>query len=294
LYDPETGERLPGADTRTKITIIDDDKPGKFGFSSRFLKVSAKDKIAKLKVLRQQGTDGQITIKFKTNEMGNAEIKATPNVDFIPVSGTIVFEQGENEKEVIVPILERESLEERGDQFEIELLEPSGGATLGKKSKATVEIAGDTEIVRKAKGIEDIINMVQKDQNVTWGHQFKNAILLSPQIDENGIIDEITGWEAALHFLCIGWKVLFATVPPAKHWHGWPSFLISLIFIGCLTAIVGEFAALLGCVMTLKQSLTAISIVALGTSLPDTFASRQATIQSDNADVAIGNITGSN
>jgi solute carrier family 8 (sodium/calcium exchanger) len=46
--------------------------------------------------------------------------------------------------------------------------------------------------------------------------------------------------------------------------------------------------------MTLKQSLTAISIVALGTSLPDTFASRQAAIQAPTADVAIGNITGSN
>jgi len=210
------------------------------------------------------------------------------------VSGTVIFEQGENEKEIIIPILERESLEERGDQFEVEIFEPTGGATLSKKNIAIVEVAGDTEVVRKAKGIEDIIKLVQKEQNLSWGQQFKHACLLSPQVDENGVIDDITGWEAAIHFLSIGWKVLFACIPPARYWKGWPSFVLSLVFIGLVTAIVGEFAALLGCVMTLKQSLTAISIVALGTSLPDTFASRQAAIHSDNADVAIGNITGSN
>ena len=72
IYDPETGERLPGSDTRTKITIIDDDKPGKFGFSSRLLHVCAEDKVAKLKILRQQGTDGQIQLKFRSQEIENA------------------------------------------------------------------------------------------------------------------------------------------------------------------------------------------------------------------------------
>jgi len=36
IYDPETGDRLDGSDTKTKITIIDDDQPGKFGFVSRY------------------------------------------------------------------------------------------------------------------------------------------------------------------------------------------------------------------------------------------------------------------
>lgn len=40
--------------------------------------------------------------------------------------------------------------------------------------------------------------------------------------------------------------------------------------------------------------LTAITFVAMGTSMPDTFASRTATLLSKNADDAIGNITGSN
>ena len=42
------------------------------------------------------------------------------------------------------------------------------------------------------------------------------------------------------------------------------------------------------------MSLTAITFVALGTSLPDTFASKAAAVGEKYADNAIGNITGSN
>ena len=41
-------------------------------------------------------------------------------------------------------------------------------------------------------------------------------------------------------------------------------------------------------------SLTGIFLVALGTSLPDTFASIIAIREDDNADNAVGNVTGSN
>lgn len=49
---------------------------------------------------------------------------------------------------------------------------------------------------------------------------------------------------------------------------------------------------MLGCVVGLKTSVTGITIIALGTSLPDTFASRTAAIQDEHADAAIGNVTG--
>jgi len=46
--------------------------------------------------------------------------------------------------------------------------------------------------------------------------------------------------------------------------------------------------------MYIKPSITAITFVALGTSLPDTFASMQAAIGDNYADNSIGNVTGSN
>jgi solute carrier family 8 (sodium/calcium exchanger) len=64
--------------------------------------------------------------------------------------------------------------------------------------------------------------------------------------------------------------------------------------IGAVTAIVGEYANLFGCVMGVKPSITAITFVALGTSLPDTFASMAAAQAEKYADAAVGNVTGSN
>jgi solute carrier family 8 (sodium/calcium exchanger) len=69
---------------------------------------------------------------------------------------------------------------------------------------------------------------------------------------------------------------------------------MALAMIGLVTAVVGEIATVFGCVIGLKQSITAITFVALGTSLPDTFASMTAAKSSDSADDAVGNVTGSN
>lgn len=66
LYDPETGVRLLGEDTRTVITILDDDKPGIFGFETRTAKVRAKDEKIRLRVMRLDGCDDDVLIKFKT------------------------------------------------------------------------------------------------------------------------------------------------------------------------------------------------------------------------------------
>lgn len=55
LYDLKTKKRLPGEDTRTTVTILDDDKPGIFGFEVRAVKVRAKDEKVRLKVLRLDG-----------------------------------------------------------------------------------------------------------------------------------------------------------------------------------------------------------------------------------------------
>merc|ERR1712166_474971 len=75
---------------------------------------------------------------------------------------------------------------------------------------------------------------------------------------------------------------------------GWLCFLVALIFIGGVTAILGDMASLLGCCMGMPDDITAITLVALGTSLPDTFASKVSAQQDENADNSIGNVTGSN
>lgn len=97
-----------------------------------------------------------------------------------------------------------------------------------------------------------------------------------------------------MHFMTIGWKLVFSIIPPPHMCGGWACFVVSLCMIGAVTYIVGEIAGLFGCVLNIPPAITAITFVALGTSLPDTFASMVAASQEKYADSAIGNVTGSN
>ena len=97
--------------------------------------------------------------------------------------------------------------------------------------------------------------------------------MLHPTKNEDGDIVDVEPLDAMVHFICIGWKLLFAIVPPPHMWNGWACFLGALTMIGLCTYVVGEFANLFGCVLGIETSVTAITFVALGTSLPDTFAS---------------------
>merc|ERR1712060_133946 len=92
----------------------------------------------------------------------------------------------------------------------------------------------------------------------------------------------------------MGWKLLFACVPPVDYCGGWLCFACSLMMIAIVTAIVGDMANLVGCTLGIKPEITAITFVALGTSLPDTFASKTAATMDPYADASIGNVTGSN
>ena len=51
-------------------------------------------------------------------------------------------------------------------------------------------------------------------------------------------------------------QIIFALIPPAGMWGGWPCFFVSLGMIGLLTAIVGDLANIFGCLVGLKPSVT--------------------------------------
>jgi solute carrier family 8 (sodium/calcium exchanger) len=118
--------------------------------------------------------------------------------------------------------------------------------------------------------------------------------MLHPTKKENGEIDDVTCCEAFIHFIAIGWKVLFACVPPPHYIGGWACFIVSLIFMGFVTALLAEVANLWSCIFGIKIGLTAITIIVFGTSIPDALASRSAANKGRYADESIGVITGSN
>lgn len=54
--------------------------------------------------------------------------------------------------------------------------------------------------------------------------------------------------------------------------NGWLCFVCSILVIGILTAFIGDFASHFGCTSGIKDTVTAISFVALGTSVPGMFS----------------------
>ncbi|XP_008419298.1 sodium/calcium exchanger 1a isoform X3 [Poecilia reticulata] len=128
----------------------------------------------------------------------------------------------------------------------------------------------------------------------SWREQFVEAITVSSGGDDDDEEKMPSCFDYVMHFLTVFWKLLFAFVPPTDYWNGWACFVISIFVIGMLTAIIGDLASHFGCTVGLKDSVTAVVFVALGTSVPDTFASKVSAIQDQYADASIGNVTGSN
>mmetsp|Transcript_36809 Transcript_36809/g.103850 ORF Transcript_36809/g.103850 Transcript_36809/m.103850 type:complete len:603 (-) Transcript_36809:276-2084(-) len=139
-----------------------------------------------------------------------------------------------------------------------------------------------------ASGLGRCVIAPWKSLKASYIEQFREAVR------PGGEGDTLTGTDCMMHFLTIFWKVIFCVIPPPHLGGGWPCFLVALIVIGAVVVLVGEIAGLFGCVVGLSKGMTAITFVALGTSLPDTFASKVAAVQEDTADAALGNITGSN
>jgi solute carrier family 8 (sodium/calcium exchanger) len=159
-----------------------------------------------------------------------------------------------------------------------------GGAD---KAVATVTIISDEAVRNKVDELAALMAFNADDAALsasTWKEQFFEAF----EYEGTSALDML------MYLLALPWKVAFAFTPPPRITGGILCFFVTLAFIGLLTALIGDLAAHMGCCMGLKPSITAITFVALGTSLPDTFASRTAAKSEPYADASIGNITGSN
>lgn len=188
--------------------------------------------------------------------------------------------------------------EEKDEYFEVLLSSANNGAKLGKIRRTMVTITNDDDYNTAMSKLIDRIKINRDGLSLhreAWLDQFKQAMEVdSSKEDENGEASVLTLLDYVLHVASFFWKVLFAVIPPVAIWGGWLTFICSLTAIGLITALVGDVATTFGCLVGLKPAVNAITFVALGTSLPDLFASRTAARMERYADNAIGNVTGSN
>ncbi|XP_043931723.1 sodium/calcium exchanger 1-like [Protopterus annectens] len=310
---------LGSAHTAT-VTIFDDDHAGIFTFESESMRVSESIGIMHVKVLRTSGARGKVVVPYKTLE-GTAKA----GEDFEEVSGKLEFQNDETVKNIEIHIIDDEEYEknknffiELGDPVLVEVGQKQGDsnenrpvpheadeehiAKMGCPSLA--ELSKVEVIIEESYEFKSTVDKLIKKTNLalvvgssSWREQFVSAVTVSAGDDD----EEDSGEEKLpscfdyiMHFLTVFWKVLFAFVPPTEYWNGWACFIVSITLIGVLTAITGDLASHFGCTVGLKDSVTAVVFVALGTSIPDTFASKVAAIQDQYADASIGNVTGSN
>lgn len=247
-----------------------------------------------LTVRRKDGC-GPVSCKYITEDGCAVE-----GHDYEGLEGELHFEPHEMTKELVISILESCSYNHKLD-FRSILFEATGGAHFDAQTDGGEESCVVTLVITPQEVAKDLRARTMRALGVNWqktqkGHenwkdQFINALLVNGGDDEAG---PPSGFQWALHLLTLPWKVVFAMIPPVDYCGGWLCFYISLCFIGMVTALISDLAGLVGCVLDLPDFVTAITLVALGTSLPDTFASKAAAEQDPYADASIGNVTGSN
>uniref|UniRef100_A0A673M6Z6 Sodium/calcium exchanger 3-like n=1 Tax=Sinocyclocheilus rhinocerous TaxID=307959 RepID=A0A673M6Z6_9TELE len=302
------------------VTILDDDHAGIFTFESESMHVSESVGIMEVKVLRTSGARGTVIIPFRTVEglaKGGGE-------DFEDAYGELEFKNDETCKTIQVKIIDDEEYE-KNKNFYLELAEPRmvdmslqkdipdrklsseeeearriaemGKPVLGEHAKIEIIIEESYEFKSTVDKLIKKTNLALVVGTNSWREQFMEAITVSAgdeDEDEGGEERLPSCFDYVMHFLTVFWKVLFACVPPTEYWNGWACFIVSIVIIGLLTAVIGDLASHFGCTIGLKDSVTAVVFVALGTSIPDTFASKVAAVQDSYADASIGNVTGSN
>merc|ERR1719235_949045 len=157
-----------------------------------------------------------------------------------------------------------------------------------------VIVQSDPQMAKRNQDLMDGMKAAKEDEKISssdYKEQFVAALDCGGSKEDQA---ESSWGDMLSHIIVLPWKVLFALCPPAEWGAGYPCFVTSLFMIGLVTAFVGDLAAHFGCAIGISDSLTAITVVALGTSLPDTFASKQAAMEDPYADASVGNVTGSN
>ncbi|XP_045502939.1 sodium/calcium exchanger 3 isoform X1 [Colias croceus] len=297
------------------VVILDDDHSGVFSFPQRDYELTESVGTYELKVMRTAGARGKVKISYNTED-GTAKSGA----QYEPAEGHIIFENNETEKFIPLHIVEEDSYE-KDVLFYVNLGEPELIGDRHKPMQTGREVSHlttlpENEVVVAMMGLPKAGEITRAQLRIKESKEFKNTVDKLVQRANASIIigtsswkeqfaealtassdnaDEPPSWlDYIMHILTLFWKIIFAFVPPTDIGGGYVCFVVSIICIGLVTAVIGDVASHFGCTLGIKDSVTAIVFVALGTSIPDTFASKVAAIQDKHADASVGNVTGSN
>merc|ERR1739846_134036 len=209
------------------------------------------------------------------------------------MEGELIFNNEETSKTISLEITDEESYEKNlimyvsigeprqiaegieGEGIDYSILDAKNPEDLTEEEKVALlgrPCRGDNSRImiriRESKEFKSSVDkMMQKSSNAmmvgssSWLDQFTDAFTVQADDDEEEGEEGEEGEEKMpscgdyiMHFLTLPWKLIFAFIPP--------------------TALANGY----------------ITFVALGTSVPDTFASKTAAIEDETADNSVGNV----
>ncbi|XP_055851754.1 sodium/calcium exchanger 3 isoform X3 [Episyrphus balteatus] len=311
------------------VMILDDDHCGIFAFANKEHEVVESVGTYDMKVQRFSGARGKVVVPYWTED-GTARA----GKDYEPLQGELVFENNQSEKFLNLAIIEEGAYEKdvvfyvNIGEPQIAADDELAGLIQAAEAKRPEELTEEDKLallgrpkpgdcvraelrIKESKEFKNTVDKLVQKANASlllgtssWKEQFTEALTVSAGDDddgeggggggEDGEEPSPTCGDYIMHFLTVFWKVLFAFIPPTDIAGGYLCFVVSISCIGVVTAVIGDVASHFGCTLGIKDAVTAICFVALGTSIPDTFASKVAAIQDKHADASVGNVTGSN
>ena len=196
------------------ITTLNDDEPGTFQFKQRHFFVKESCGETSLAVSRENGADGEVRIRWRTQDR-----TAISGKDFIGDDGVLVFQTGETSKDVTVQIVNDMSATGKEEYFEVELYSISEGAKFGAIKVARVTIANDEEFQEILANMMALTNANLSDLSLyqsSWTQQIKNSMTAN-----GGDLESATAKDFWIHFCTFGLKAIFALAPPPGYGSGW-------------------------------------------------------------------------
>mmetsp|Transcript_82507 Transcript_82507/g.260481 ORF Transcript_82507/g.260481 Transcript_82507/m.260481 type:complete len:787 (-) Transcript_82507:45-2405(-) len=264
---------------------------------SLFVTRKAEEQTVEVQVMRSGDCKGNASCTYRTERF-----TAVPEYDYVGSEGSLEFEPGVAQQTVTLTVLANKRGKAKRELFIV--LEEAEGAGFdpdddggGESAILTVTLAlttdgdgpgkaGAASVLSAAVSL-DALSLGMRD----WGRQSISSLYCNGSAEEQRTAT-VSEW--ALHLVCLPWNVLFLVVPPLSLFGGWLCFYGSLVMIAGLTAALSDLAELFGCVCSVPDIITAMTFVALGTSMPDLFASLSAARVDPTADASIVNVTGSN
>lgn len=299
LEGPMVNARVGRLDA-TYITRLVDTSPGQFAFHTQVAEVAVaehQEKQVEIFVQRRLGAQKRVFLDYATEDL-----TAVRNWDYLPAQGMLIFEEGVTELPIQLTICSKPA-EQVPRQFLVTL--SSGGGPDAPNAAFCHDEDGGSAGAIACITVRPQIQRKCLNQHLDRAFNIRHLSEALEDWKENAVSALLCNgsWEAQskasaqdwfFHIFSLPWNVLFVMVPPCRLFGGWACFFACLGFIGGVTGIIADLAELFGCVCDVPNIVTAITFVALGTSMPDLFASKVAATEDDTADASIVNVTGSN